>query len=116
MGGGDPATTGLVCVDPDGGANVVAEDLWFPNGMVVTDDGTLIVAETFGARFTAFDIGPEGALRDRRIWAPVQPTPELADTAPMLGSISFGPDGCALDAEGHVWAANALGGVVSRVA
>jgi sugar lactone lactonase YvrE len=34
----------------------------------------------------------------------------------MLGAISFGPDGCALDAEGHVWAANALGGVLCRVA
>jgi len=116
MGGGDPAPAGLVRVDPDGRATVAAEDLWFPNGMVITDDGTLIVAETFAARFTAFTIAPDGTLTDRRIWAQVQPTPELADTATMLGSISFGPDGCALDAEGHVWAANALGGVVSRVA
>ena len=56
MGGGEPATAGLVRIDPDGSATVVAEDLWFPNGMVITDDGTLIVAETFAARFTAFTI------------------------------------------------------------
>jgi sugar lactone lactonase YvrE len=116
MGGGQPATAGLVRIDPDGSATVVAEDLWFPNGMVITDDGTLIVAETLGARFTAFTIDADGALTDRRIWAQVQPTPEPADAETMLGAVTFAPDGCALDAEEHVWAANALGGVVCRVA
>ena len=47
MGGGQPATAAIVRIDPDGSASVAAEDLWFPNGMVITDDGTLIVAETF---------------------------------------------------------------------
>ena len=91
-------------------------DLWFPNGMVITDDGTLIVAETFAARFTAFTIQPDGALADRRVWAQVQPAPEPADTETMLGAVTFGPDGCALDAEGHLWAANALAGALCRVA
>src|SRR4051794_1454937 len=54
MGGGSPAPAGLVRIDPDGATAVVAEDLWFPNGSVITDDGTLIVAETFAARLTAF--------------------------------------------------------------
>jgi sugar lactone lactonase YvrE len=116
MGGGEPATAALVRVDPDGTAAVAAEDLWFPNGMVITDDGTLIVAETFGARFTAFRIAADGTLADRRVWAQVEPTPAAADTETMLGAVTFAPDGCALDAEGHVWAANALGGVVCRVA
>jgi sugar lactone lactonase YvrE len=116
MGGGDPATATLVRVDPDGSAAVAADDLWFPNGTVITDDGTLVVAETFGARFTAFTIQPDGTLTDRRVWAQIDPTPEAADTATMLGAISFAPDGCALDAEGHIWAANALGGPVSRIA
>jgi sugar lactone lactonase YvrE len=116
MGGGAPATAGLVRVDPDGSASVVAEDLWFPNGMVITDEGTLIVAETFAARFTAFTIQADGALTDRRVWAQVQPSPEPGDTETMLGAVTFAPDGCALDADGHVWAANALGGVLSRVA
>ena len=68
MGGGEPATAALVRIDPDGSASVAAEDLWFPNGMVITDDGTLIVAETFAARFTAFTIQPDGdAHRSARL-------------------------------------------------
>jgi sugar lactone lactonase YvrE len=116
MGGGRPDTASLVRVDPDGTATEAAADLWFPNGMVITDDGTLVVAETFGARFTAFTIESDGTLADRRVWAQVQPTPEAGDTETMLGAVSFAPDGCALDAEGHIWAANALGGVLCRVA
>jgi sugar lactone lactonase YvrE len=116
MGGGTPAPAGLVRVDPDGAAVIAAQDLWFPNGMVITDDGTLIVAETFAARLTAFDIQPDGSLDHRRVWAQVQPSPEPADTETMLSAVTFAPDGCALDAEGHVWAANALGGPVCRVA
>jgi len=116
MGGGHPAPASLVRIDPDGAAAAVAQDLWFPNGMMITDDGTLIVAETFAARLTAFDIQPDGSLAGRRVWAQVQPAPEPADTETMLSGVSFAPDGCALDAEGHVWAANALGAAVCRVA
>jgi sugar lactone lactonase YvrE len=116
MGGGDPATAALVRVDPDGQAVVAAEELWFPNGSVITDDDTLIVAETFGARLSAFTIQPDGTLTDRRVWAQIDPTPAPADTETMLGAVTFAPDGCALDAEGHIWAANALGGPLSRIA
>jgi sugar lactone lactonase YvrE len=116
MGGGMPDVATLLRIDPDGSATVAAEDLWFPNGMVITDDGTLIVAETFAARFTSFRIADDGSLADRRIWAQVEPSPEPGDTEAMLGAVTFGPDGCALDAEGHVWAANALGGPLSRIA
>ena len=113
MGGGHPATAGIVLIAPDGSASVAAEDLWFPNGTVITDDGTLIVAETFAARFTAFTIQPDGTLTDRRVWAQVQPSPEPGDTETMLGAVTFAPDGCALDAEEHIWAANALAGVLA---
>jgi sugar lactone lactonase YvrE len=116
MGGGQPEPATLVRIDPDGSAAIVADDLWFPNGTVIADDGTLIVAETFGARFTAFTIAEDGALTDRRVWAQVEPTPERGDIATMLGAVTFAPDGCTLDAEGHIWAANALGGALCRVA
>ena len=57
MGGADPAPAALIRVDPDGTASVAAEDLRFPNGSVITPDGsTLIVGETAGARYTAFTI------------------------------------------------------------
>jgi sugar lactone lactonase YvrE len=116
MGGGDPETAALVRIDPDGGATVVAEDLWFPNGMVITDDGTLVVAETFAARLTAFTTRADGTLSDRRVWAQVEPSPPPGDTETMLGAVTFAPDGCALDAEGHIWAANALAGALCRIA
>jgi sugar lactone lactonase YvrE len=67
------ATPGFVAlVTPDGAVRRVAEGLAFPNGMAITaDDSTLIVAESFAGTLTAFDIGPEGGLSNRRVWAPV---------------------------------------------
>jgi sugar lactone lactonase YvrE len=97
----DPAarpveTCVIVLVGPDGRAAVVADKLFFPNGMVITPDGrTLIVGETLGHRLTAFDIQEDGSLSNRRVWA-------------QLPS-SVGPDGICLDAEGAVWCANPEG-------
>ncbi len=84
--------TVLIMVTPDGQARVVADDLLFPNGCVLADDGkTLIVAETFGKRLTAFDVAADGSLSGRRVWAD-------------LGEAS--PDGICIDAEGAVWVAS----------
>jgi sugar lactone lactonase YvrE len=117
MGGGDPAPAALIRVDPDGTATVAAEDLLFPNGSVVTPDGhTLIVGETAGARYTAFTIQEDGALTERRIWAQVAFAPELTTLAETLGQLQFGPDGCALDAAGHIWAADEVGARCVRLA
>jgi sugar lactone lactonase YvrE len=101
---GEPLrATVLVRVDPGGAATVAADGLRFPNGALITPDGrTLIVAETFGGRLSAWTIGDDGSLHDHRIWArPARP---------------FSPDGCTLDAEGHVWVADAIGGRAARVA
>lgn len=89
----EPVTpTVLLLVQQDGQARVVADDLLFPNGCVITpDQSTLIVAETFGKRLTAFDIAADGSLGRRRVWAD-------------LGEAS--PDGICLDAEGAVWVAS----------
>jgi sugar lactone lactonase YvrE len=117
MGGGDAAYTVLVRVDPDGSATVAGDELGFPNGTLITPDGgTLIVAETIAARFTAWTIQADGALTDRRIWAQVAETPPLGPIAESLPQLRFSPDGCTLDAEGHVWAADALGRRAVRVA
>jgi len=90
----DHPTARLARVDPDGRVHVAAEDLHFPNGCVIAPDGsTLIVAETLAMRLTAFDIGPDGSLSNRRVWA-------------TLGMRA--PDGICLDADGHVWVANAI--------
>lgn len=92
----------LARVDPDGTVSVAADGLMFPNGAVITPDGrTLIIGETFARHLTAFDIGPDGSLSNRRVWA---------DIAPHL------PDGICLDAEGAVWSADPRNNVVIRVA
>ena len=117
MGGADPATAALMRVEPDGTASLAAEDLLFPNGSAITPDGrTLIVGETIGARYTAFTVGADGSLSDRRVWAQIGPTPDLGATQAMIGSLTFAPDGCALDAEGHIWAADAVGARAARIA
>lgn len=91
----------IALVAPNGQAREVADGLAFPNGMVVTpDNATLIVAESFARRLTAFDIRPDGSLSNRRVWADVT------------------GDGICLDAEGAVWTSEVGpgdGGVVQRV-
>ena len=117
MAGADPTTATLVRVDPDGSVHVAAEGLHFPNGSVITPDGaTLVVGETIGCRYTAFTISADGTLGDRRVWAQLSPTPELTTFEEVLGAAEIAPDGCTLDADGHLWAADALGGRVIRVA
>ena len=76
MGGAPVATAALLRVDPDGGVTPVAQDMWFSNGSVITDDGVLIVDETFGNRVSAFDIAADGALANRRTWAKFAELPD----------------------------------------
>lgn len=117
MGGGTPATANLVRVDPDGSVTVAADGLRFPNGAVITPDGsTLIVGETTGNRYTAFTLAADGTLSDRRVWAEFASAPTAETFDETLAQISVAPDGCALDAEGYIWAADALGNRVVRVA
>ena len=116
MAGGDAATASLKRVDPDGSGTVVAAGLQFPNGMVITPDGgTLIVGETLGNRYTAFDLTADGSLSNRRVWAQLGPEVTGTTTEEVLGQLTIAPDGCSLDAEGHVWAADAVGGRVVRI-
>ena len=90
----------LIAVETDGSARVVANDLKFPNGTVISDDGrTLIVGESYGRRLTAFDIERDGSLSNRRVWA----------------DIGMAPDGICLDAEGCVWVASPTERAVVRV-
>jgi sugar lactone lactonase YvrE len=113
----DPVTASLKRVDPDGTVTVAAEGLIFPNGTVVTDDGiTLIVGETLGNRFTAFTIDHDSSLCDRRVWAQLGPEVTVGPAIDTLEQLRVAPDGCALDAEQHIWAADAIGGRCIRVA
>jgi sugar lactone lactonase YvrE len=97
------APTSLIMVTPDGRAKVVADDMHFPNGTVLTPDGrTLIVGESYGQRLTAFDVAADGTLANRRVWA-------------QLHGKGVGPDGICLDAEGAVWLASPVSREVIRV-
>jgi sugar lactone lactonase YvrE len=116
MAGGAIRSAAIVRVDADGTATVAADDLLFPNGTVITPDArTLIVAETLGGRLTAFDLGADGTLSNRRVWATLSPVVDTDDMGELLAAGGIAPDGTALDAEGCVWAADALGGRVLRV-
>jgi sugar lactone lactonase YvrE len=111
----DPRGTVLVRIDPDGSVQVAADDLWFPNGTVFLDD-ELVVAETFAGRLTAFKHHADGTLSDRRVWGQIAPTADPAPVMEMLPRMGYAPDGTALDAEGHIWAADGLGGPPCRIA
>jgi sugar lactone lactonase YvrE len=97
----DPAPGFVALVTAQGIASKVAEDLWFPNGMVLAPDGsTLLVAESYGHQITAFDVTEDGGLAHRRVWA------DLGDGT---------PDGICIDAEAAVWYADVPGQRCVRV-
>ena len=115
MAGAPVAGASLVRVEPDGTATVVAGDMMFPNGAVITPDGVLIVAETFGSRLTAFDMADDGSLSNRRVWAAFGQAPTSTDLGEALAQLTVAPDGMCLDAEGAIWLADALHNRVIRV-
>jgi len=81
----------IVLVEPNGDSKIVVGDMAFPNGTIITPDKTtLIVAETFAARLTAFNVMEDGSLSNRRVWANLK---------------SITPDGICLDIEGAIWVA-----------
>ncbi len=87
--GGKFAPGTIALLKPDGSTRQVADGIAFPNGMAVTpDNSTLICAESYGKKLTAFDIAVEGSLSNQRVWA------DLGDGV---------PDGISLDAEGAIW-------------
>lgn len=99
--GAPPVPADLALVTPDGDVRIAAGELRFPNGTVITEDGrTLVVAESFGACLTAFDVAEDGSLSGRREWARLE------------GAL---PDGICLDAEGAIWVASPVSAEVLRV-
>jgi len=88
----EPEPGYVVAVRPDGTVDRVADGLMFPNGMALTDGGaTLLVAESYRHRITAFDVAPDGGLGSRRVWA------DLGDGT---------PDGICVDSDGALWYAD----------
>jgi sugar lactone lactonase YvrE len=115
MAGASIATTGLLRVDVDGTVTPVADELWFPNGSVLTEDGQLLVNETFGNRVTAFEVRSDGSLGARRVWAKFGELPTTRVVAEAAPQAVVGPDGCCLDAEGALWIADTVNQRAIRV-
>lgn len=115
MNGAPLETAALHRVDPGGEVTEVADDLWFPNGSVITADGVLLVNETFGDRVTAFDVTGDGRLANRRTWARFGPLPADRSVERILTSVAVAGDGACLDAEGGLWVADAIGARLIRV-
>jgi sugar lactone lactonase YvrE len=97
--GEEPRPTQVALVESDGGARMQADDVVFPNGMVKSSDGKLIVAESFANCLTTFAIEDDGSLR--------------RESSLPLGEIV--PDGICIDAEDHVWVSSVFGKEVVRV-
>lgn len=101
FGGAEATPADLVLVEADGRARVVANDLNFPNGTVIKDNGrTLVISESWAGRLTAFDIAADGGLSKRRVYA------SLGDRI---------PDGICLDAAGAIWVSSFNTGEFLRV-
>jgi sugar lactone lactonase YvrE len=90
----------VVLVRPDGTFGQVADGLRFPNGMALVDEGrTLVVADSHARELVGYDVGQDGALSDRRVWA----------------ALEHAPDGICADAEGAIWVASVPGQGCRRV-
>ncbi|MES9826140.1 MAG: gluconokinase, GntK/IdnK-type [Candidatus Thiodiazotropha endolucinida] len=90
-GGAEQSPAELILVNGQGKCSVVADEMIFPNGCALSPDGaTLLVAETFASRITAFDMQTDGRLSNRRVWA-------------ELGNAD--PDGICLNNDGLLWIA-----------
>lgn len=82
----------IAVIKPGGTARQVADNVMFPNGMVITpDNSTLVIAESWAQKLTAFDIESDGGLSNRRVWAQVS------------------ADGICMDAEGAIWCSGVSG-------
>ncbi len=101
FGGAEPEPASLLRIDRNGEVHVAAHEMIFPNGTVMLPDGrTLVVAETFANRLTAFDVADDGTLSNRRVWAELE---------------NHTPDGICADSEGAIWLGSPLTATFLRV-
>lgn len=103
----DPKSTNLILVRPGEEPVIAADNLFFPNGTVISEDSkTLVIGESYAARLTAFDINDDGSLSNRRIWA---------DLSQIKEGYRPVPDGICMDEEGAIWLASPSTSEVLRV-
>jgi len=87
-----PAADGSIVLIENGVARIVAEDIYFANGLAMDEEERfLCVAETMKRRILRFKIDTDGSLSGREIYGPG-----------FLGKLGF-PDGIAFDEAGDLW-------------
>ena len=91
-------------IKPDGQVIQVAEDIERPNGIVLSpDEKVLYVANTNGEFVLAFDIQPDGTVRNRRDFG------RLEGVRPTETGLRSGADGLAIDSTGRLYVASTVG-------
>ncbi len=104
--GEDPKPGRVIYVDAHGDSQVAADNIEFPNGLALIDGGkTLVIAETWAQRLTAFSVGADGSLSEQRLYA---------DLSQVVGPEAR-PDGICHAPQGGVWVATLTGHAVARV-
>jgi sugar lactone lactonase YvrE len=99
--------TPIFRLSPDGVISVASEPLFFPNGASIVGGDTLVIAESFGNRLSAFDIRSDGSLSERRDWYAFGPRPEATDWREAMKHIAVAADGTSgPDTEGGIWVAD----------
>ena len=100
--GGSPQRKAeIIMIDTDRSLRLFSDEVIFPNGCVLTaDNKTLVVAETFAHRLTAFELAGNGMSRSSYVWA-------------ELGELT--PDGICIDKQGCIWVASPGTNEVIRV-
>ncbi|MEM9455646.1 MAG: SMP-30/gluconolactonase/LRE family protein [Myxococcota bacterium] len=98
----DPTNTGHVPqgvagvyrLDPDGRMELLDDTFSFPNGILLSRDGTtLIVAESAANELWVFDVAIDGSVSNKRLFA----------------NTTGQPDGLTVDVAGSIYATNATG-------
>jgi gluconolactonase len=87
----------------DGNIKLLADTIHYANGLSVTRDGkALLVTEMLADRILSFDIGPDGSLGARKVWARLQ---DIAPIPPGADAYN-GPDGVKVGQDGLVYIAH----------
>jgi sugar lactone lactonase YvrE len=103
-------------ITPDGEVSDVGDPVYFANGLTIIDGRTLVIAESFGNRLSAFDILEDDQPSERRDWATFGPLPSATGLQERSGELVVAPDGISnVDAEGAIWVADFTKTVASRV-
>lgn len=100
----DAPVEGVVYYRPPGGEfDAVADNIHYANGLGLIDGGDrLLVAEMLEQRILAYDVGSDGTLSGRRVFAR---TDQMTSTAQAESGPLDGPDGLTVDGEGCVYIA-----------